>query len=88
MTRQPSPACHRVLSGVFIATAACAVSAIPWTSTALHGIAWYQRTLSGRLPGIHCRNEESCSNYGKRCIEQHGLLYGSYLGLCRIAGCW
>jgi putative component of membrane protein insertase Oxa1/YidC/SpoIIIJ protein YidD len=88
MLRQPSPARYRVLAVVFIATAACAVSPIPWAGTALHGIDLYQRNLSGRLPGIHCRHEESCSNYCKRCIEQHGLLYGSYLGLRRIACCW
>jgi putative component of membrane protein insertase Oxa1/YidC/SpoIIIJ protein YidD len=59
-----------------------------WKRTAIHAIEHYQRHLSGRLPGIHCRYEESCSNYCKRCIEQHGPVYGAYLGCCRLATCW
>ncbi len=59
-----------------------------WKSTAIQAIEQYQRNLSGRLPGIHCRYEESCSNYCKRCIEQHGPVYGAYLGCCRLASCW
>jgi putative component of membrane protein insertase Oxa1/YidC/SpoIIIJ protein YidD len=58
------------------------------TTTALKSIDWYQNNLSGRLPCVRCRHEETCSHYCKRCIEQHGLLYGTYLGLCRIASCW
>jgi putative component of membrane protein insertase Oxa1/YidC/SpoIIIJ protein YidD len=59
-----------------------------WKSTAIRAIEQYQRNLSGRLPGICCRYEESCSNYCKRCIEQHGPVYGAYLGCCRLASCW
>lgn len=46
----------------------------------------YQLTLSPLL-GRSCRFEPSCSRYTARCIELHGVMRGSWLGLCRIARC-
>lgn len=46
----------------------------------------YQWTLSPLL-GQSCRFEPSCSRYTARCIELHGLIRGSWLGLKRIARC-
>ena len=79
---------HALLAVVFIVSMASLPSEDYWKTTALQGIDWYQNNLSGRLPCVRCRYEESCSNYCKRSIEKHGPLYGSYLGLCRIASCW
>jgi putative membrane protein insertion efficiency factor len=49
-------------------------------------IAGYQRTLSRLLGGV-CRFHPSCSHYTASCIEHHGALRGSWLGLRRIARC-
>ncbi len=46
----------------------------------------YQIVLSPLL-GRSCRFEPSCSRYTARCIEDHGALRGSWLGLRRIARC-
>jgi putative membrane protein insertion efficiency factor len=46
----------------------------------------YQLLLSPLL-GRSCRFWPSCSHYTAACIETHGALRGSWLGLCRIARC-
>jgi putative membrane protein insertion efficiency factor len=46
----------------------------------------YQLLLSPLL-GRSCRFWPSCSHYTATCIETHGALRGSWLGLRRIARC-
>lgn len=46
----------------------------------------YQLTLSPFI-GNACRFEPSCSRYTAQCIEYHGALKGSWLGIKRIARC-
>ncbi len=46
----------------------------------------YQLSLS-RLQGDVCRFHPSCSRYTATCIELHGALRGSLLGLRRIGRC-
>ena len=46
----------------------------------------YQLTLSPFI-GQSCRFEPSCSRYTASCIECHGALRGSWLGMLRIARC-
>jgi uncharacterized protein len=46
----------------------------------------YQRTLSPLL-GDCCRFEPSCSRYCELCVEHHGAVRGSFLGLLRILRC-
>jgi len=46
----------------------------------------YQLLLSPLL-GRSCRFSPSCSHYTATCIETHGALRGSWLGLRRIARC-
>jgi hypothetical protein len=46
----------------------------------------YQLTLS-RLLGPVCRFHPSCSRYTAECLELHGALRGSYLGMRRILRC-
>lgn len=46
----------------------------------------YQYTL-GLLIGRCCRFEPSCSNYMLDAIRIHGVGYGVFLGLRRIARC-
>jgi uncharacterized protein len=60
------------------------VSSIRFALTAL--IRAYQRTLSPLL-GDCCRFEPSCSRYCQLCVEHHGALRGSWLGLLRIVRC-
>ena len=56
---------------------------------ALAGIAWYQRTLSARLPvlGVFCRFVPTCSRYTHVVIGEHGLWTGTRLALGRLARC-
>ena len=63
-------------------------------NTVLAVINLYQRTISpdhgwGRVffPQLGCRYYPSCSEYMKKSIIKHGLLTGTYLGLCRLARC-
>ncbi|MBI3556890.1 MAG: membrane protein insertion efficiency factor YidD [Deltaproteobacteria bacterium] len=36
---------------------------------------------------VHCRFEESCSNYMERALLEHGVLKGTALGVKRILSC-
>lgn len=54
----------------------------------------YQRTLSfdhgwfrHLYPGGFCRFYPSCSEYGRQCIENHGVLKGGWLTGRRILRC-
>jgi uncharacterized protein len=52
----------------------------------------YQRFLSPALhfiggPGSGCRFTPTCSEYFLQCVEKHGALRGSWLGIRRIARC-
>lgn len=54
----------------------------------------YQRTLSfdhGLLrhlyPDGYCRFHPTCSEYGYRCIERHGLIKGGVYTLWRVVRC-
>lgn len=49
----------------------------------IHGYRW---TLSP-LMGNACRFEPSCSRYAEQCIEEWGVLRGTWLGIKRIARC-
>lgn len=46
----------------------------------------YQRLIAPFL-GPVCRFEPSCSRYTHECLQRHGALRGSYLGLRRILRC-
>jgi len=46
----------------------------------------YQRTLSPLL-GPRCRFYPSCSQYTFEAVEVHGVAYGLWLGLRRLARC-
>lgn len=46
----------------------------------------YQKTLSP-LFGTCCRFEPTCSNYMLEAIRIHGVGYGVFLGLRRVARC-
>lgn len=49
-------------------------------------IRFYQRLISPRLLPS-CRYVPSCSQYTFQCIDQYGVLKGSWLGLKRILRC-
>ncbi|MBK1694686.1 membrane protein insertion efficiency factor YidD [Chromatium weissei] len=46
----------------------------------------YQYLISP-LIGPHCRFYPSCSQYAVEAIERHGIRYGSYLAVRRLARC-
>jgi len=46
----------------------------------------YQLTLSG-LVGSHCRHMPTCSEYAYEAVARHGLWFGSWLALFRVARC-
>ena len=46
----------------------------------------YQLTISPFL-GNNCRYQPTCSAYFIKCLENHGLGRGCYLGLKRIVNC-
>ncbi|MEP6956276.1 MAG: membrane protein insertion efficiency factor YidD [Chthoniobacterales bacterium] len=52
----------------------------------------YQRIISPLLsvlggPGSGCRFQPTCSHYFLEAVETHGVLRGSWLGLCRLGRC-
>ena len=52
----------------------------------------YQWTISPVLaflagPGNGCRFQPTCSRYFLEAVEKHGVLRGSWLGLCRLGRC-
>jgi putative membrane protein insertion efficiency factor len=49
-------------------------------------IRFYQVAISPFTPAS-CRFQPTCSSYFIEALKIHGLLYGSYLGLKRIASC-
>lgn len=49
-------------------------------------IKFYQYGISPYI-GSHCRFYPSCSCYTHDAIQQHGFLYGSYLGIRRLLRC-
>ena len=46
----------------------------------------YQILISPILPST-CRYSPTCSEYFKLCLQKHGLIKGSVLGLKRIVKC-
>lgn len=46
----------------------------------------YQILISPILPST-CRYSPTCSEYFKLCLQKHGLIKGSFLGLKRIVKC-
>jgi len=46
----------------------------------------YQITLSGFI-GNACRHQPTCSEYGYEAIARHGLAYGGWLTMWRVAKC-
>lgn len=52
----------------------------------LAAIRLYQLTLSPYLGG-QCRFHPTCSRYAREAIEQHGLVRGGWLALCRLGRC-
>lgn len=62
--------------------------------SAIFVVRGYQATLSpdhGPLrvffPDGCCMYRETCSNYGKRVLQERGLIIGSFLALKRILSC-
>lgn len=53
----------------------------------LNLIKFYQKYISALLGKNKCRFYPSCSSYIYQCIENFGVLKGSYLGLKRILKC-
>lgn len=52
----------------------------------------YQKGLSPFIhfiggPGAGCRFRPTCSEYFLQAVEAHGVLKGSWLGVCRLARC-
>jgi len=39
------------------------------------------------LMASHCRFYPSCSCYAQTALEQHGILRGGWLAICRLARC-
>ena len=52
----------------------------------LAAIAWYQRNLSGALPG-GCRFQPTCSQYTYEAIEEYGVARGIAMGAWRLLRC-
>jgi len=58
----------------------------PGARVAVLGLRMYQVILAPWL-GPACRFEPSCSRYAMSAIERHGVVYGGYLALRRVARC-
>ena len=55
-------------------------------------IRFYQKLISPVIhaiggPGSGCRFHPTCSEYFLQAVESHGVVRGSWLGICRIARC-
>ena len=62
---------------------------IPWYQPrrwAMAFIRGYQRVVSPLL-GSNCRYYPTCSTYGFKAIEHHGLIRGGWLATRRISRC-
>ena len=49
-------------------------------------VRFYQTAISPFTPSS-CRFEPTCSTYMIQALQNHGLLYGGFLGLKRIVSC-
>jgi len=58
----------------------------PGAHVAILGLRMYQIVLAPWL-GPACRFEPSCSHYAISAIDRHGVAYGCYLALRRVARC-
>ena len=56
------------------------------SAAAIIAVRCYQKILSPIL-GRTCRFHPSCSQYYILAVQKHGLLRGSWRGVCRIARC-
>lgn len=56
------------------------------TRLALGAIVGYQRLLSPFLGSV-CRFAPTCSEYARLAVIEHGLAYGIWLAVCRLARC-
>ncbi len=66
------------------------ISRVPLRAATL--LIWvYQKTVSPALvvldPTGGCRFAPTCSHYARGALEEHGLLPGSWLTVCRLAKC-
>lgn len=52
----------------------------------LAAIRFYQRSISPSRPPS-CRYQPTCSQYGYEAVECHGVLWGGWLALRRVARC-
>jgi putative membrane protein insertion efficiency factor len=55
------------------------------TRPAEAAVRWYQHVREGRPSP--CRYEPSCSQYALEALQRHGLTWGLWLGLRRLARC-
>jgi len=46
----------------------------------------YQNVFSAQI-SANCVYETSCSEYTKRCIQKHGIIKGSFIGLHQLSCC-
>jgi len=58
----------------------------PFARAVVLAIAGYQRVVSPHLPGA-CRFAPTCSEFARTVIADHGILYGVWLTLKRVARC-
>ena len=49
-------------------------------------VRFYQTAISPFTPSA-CRFEPTCSSYMIEALQKHGLFYGGFLGIKRIASC-